>query len=129
MQKRMGGCNCGQVTFEVVGDPVRIGLCHCAICRKETGSVGNYFAVWPRSQAVVTGRTHSWIASTDNRHFCPACGSSLFSIVDGADEIEIKAGAFDDPPTTLKPSYELWVGRREEWLMPIAGAEQHDGNR
>jgi hypothetical protein len=129
MQKRTGGCNCRQVTFVVLGDPVRTGFCHCQICRKETGSIGNHFAVWPDSNVTVRGRTNSWIASTDNRHFCPTCGSSVFSIVDGAEEVEIKAGALDDLPTELKPSYELWVERKEPWLAGLEGVEQHIGNK
>ena len=44
MRKRTGGRNCGRVKFEVSGTPVRVGLCHCLVCRKETGSLGNFFA-------------------------------------------------------------------------------------
>jgi hypothetical protein len=75
------------------------------------------------------GQTRSWKLSTDARHFCPNCGSSVFGIVEGAGEIEIRVGALDEAPTDLAPAYELWVGRRERWLAPIAGAEQHEGNR
>jgi hypothetical protein len=39
------------------------------------------------------------------------------------------AGAFDDAPSGLLPTYELWLNRRERWLRPIEGAEQHIGNR
>lgn len=126
---RTGGCNCGQVRFEVEGDPVRVGICHCQVCRKETGSLGNLFAVWRSDKVSVTGETRSWRQSTDNRHFCPRCGSSVFGIVGGADEIEIRVGALDDAPSGLDPAYELWVGRRERWLVPVGGADQHEGNR
>ena len=129
MRKRTGGCNCGQVRFEASGEPVRVGLCHCRVCRKETGSIGNFFAVWPADRVSITGETRSWRLSTDNRCFCPACGSSVFGIVDGANEVEIRAGAFDDAPTDLTPMYELWTPRRERWLAAVAGAEQHEGNR
>jgi hypothetical protein len=129
MLKRTGSCNCGQVKFEVSGRPVRVGLCHCQVCRKETGSLGNFFAVWESSQVSVTGETRSWKLSTDKRHFCPMCGSSVFAIVDGANEVEVRAGAFDDAPTDLSPTYELWVPRRERWLVAVANAEQHTGNR
>ena len=55
MRKRMGGCNCGQVRLEVSGKPVRVGLCHCQVCRKETGSLGNFFAVWRADHVSTTG--------------------------------------------------------------------------
>jgi hypothetical protein len=129
MRKRMGGCNCGQVRLEARGEPVRVGLCHCQVCRKETGSLGNYFAVWRAGHVSVTGETRSWMLSTDNRHFCPICGSSVFATVDGANEFEVRVGAFDDAPTDLTPTYELWVPRRERWFVSVASAEQHEGNR
>jgi hypothetical protein len=74
VRKRTGGCNCGQLSFEVSGQPVRVGLGHCQVCRKETGSIGNFFAGWQADRVLITGETPSWRLSTDNGHFCPACG-------------------------------------------------------
>jgi hypothetical protein len=129
MQKRSGGCNCGKVRFQVDGNPIRVGVCHCQICRKQTGSSFNFFAVWSAENVAIEGETKSWIHTTDHRNFCETCGSSLFSIVDGANEVEIRAGAFDDAPSDLFPTYELWLTRRERWLKPINGTEQHIRNR
>ena len=129
MQKRTGGCNCGTVRFQVEGNPIRVGVCHCQICRKDTGSSFNFFAVWSAKNVTIAGDTKSWMHSTDQRHFCVTCGSSLYSIVDGANEVEIRVGAFDNAPSDLLPTYELWLNRRETWLRPINGAEQHAGNR
>ena len=129
VQRRTGGCNCARVRFEVNGPPARSGFCHCLTCRKETGSVGNFFAVWQTANVSITGSTRSWKLTTDHRHFCPSCGSSLFGIVDGSNEVEIYVGSFDDAPSDLIPEYELWVDRRERWLAAVAGAEQHPGNR
>jgi hypothetical protein len=129
MQKRTGGCNCGKVRFQVEGDPIRVGVCHCQICRKDTGSSFNFFAVWNAKNVAIAGDTKSWMHSTDHRHFCVTCGSSLYSVVDGANEVEIRVGAIDNAPSDLFPTYELWLSRRESWLRPIDGAEQHAGNR
>jgi hypothetical protein len=129
MQKRTGGCNCGKVRFQVAGNPIRVGVCHCQICRKDTGSSFNVFSVWVAKNVNISGDTKSWIHSTDHRHFCVTCGSSLFSIVDASNEVEIRVGTFDNAPSDLFPNYELWINRRERWLRPIDGAEQHAANR
>ena len=126
---RQGGCNCGRVRIEVRGDPVRAGLCHCLTCRKETGGPFMAFAVWERSQVSITGETESWTATTDRRHFCPACGSSLFATDDRNDAVEVRLGTLDEAPSGIKPSYELWVSRREHWQPSVATAEQYHGNR
>jgi hypothetical protein len=122
---RSGGCSCGAVRFQVRGDPVRTGVCHCTTCRKETGSVIMAFAVWPKDSFEVTGKTRGW----KNRQFCPACGSRLFEASDESDEVEIKLGSLDDAPTGLAPVYELWTKRREPWLDPISGTTQYPENR
>ena len=126
---RQGGCNCGRVRIELRGEPVRVGLCHCLTCRKETGGPFMAFAVWPADRVGVAGETASWTASTDHRHFCPACGSSLFATEDGSDGVEVRLGALDDAPSSLTPEYELWTPRRESWQGTVEGAAQHRANR
>ena len=43
--------------------------------------------------------------------------------------IEIRLGSLDEAPFELKPVAEVWVKRRESWLLPVEGAAQHDENR
>ena len=44
---RRGGCSCGAVRFELRGEPLKVGLCHCTKCRKATGSAFLAYADWP----------------------------------------------------------------------------------
>jgi hypothetical protein len=87
------------------------------------------FAVWHQDQVSVTGETGSWQARTDRRHFCPACGSTLFATNETGSEVEVRLGTLDEAPSGLTPDYELWVHRREHWLPTVAGAKQHSANR
>lgn len=123
--KLSGGCNCGQVRYELEGEPIRVGLCHCESCRKETGSAFSFFGIWPRVGVSLSGDLACWQSRAGGDRFCPRCGSSLFCWSDGADEIEIKLGTLDSPPRDFVPGYELWTIRREHWLAPRPGAEQH----
>ena len=126
---RGGGCSCGRVRIEARGAPVRVGLCHCLTCRKETGAPFNAFAVWRTGDVAVSGETRSWAAQTVRRHFCPECGSAVYATDVDPGEIEIHLGALDDAPSDLAPTYELWVVRREPWQKPLPGAAQFRGNR
>ena len=113
-----GSCLCGAVAYQVEGEPLRVGLCHCADCRKSSGSAFVFFAVWPRPAFSHSGE----IASFAGRSFCPVCGSRIFCLRD--DEAEIRLGSLDSPPTDLAPGYEVWIKRRELWLHPLSGADQ-----
>jgi hypothetical protein len=113
-----GSCKCGSVRIAVRGTPVRIGICHCTDCRRESGSAFTFFAVWPATEFESRGETTEFAG----RRFCPKCGSRLFSA--NEDEAEVKLGILIDAPTPLTPSYELWIKRREKWLRPVEGAEQ-----
>lgn len=127
--KLSGGCNCGQVRYELSGEPIRVGVCHCETCRKHSGSAFSFFGVWPKASANLTGELACWRSRAGGERFCPICGSSLFCWDEGSDEIEIKLGTLDGGPSALTPAYELWTFRREPWLAHLEDAEQHTRDR
>lgn len=117
-----GGCLCGDVRLTATGEPRRVGICHCLDCRKHHGALFFAAAIFPAAAVTVTGATHEYAG----RHFCPRCGSSVFSRSD--DEIEVHLGALD-APDQFAPDYELWTIRRESWLPPFPVAARHPRNR
>ena len=121
--KRSGSCLCGAVKYQVSGPPIRVGLCHCLDCQKESGSAFATFSIWPASAFVSSGT----VSAFQGRCFCPACGARVFTESDG-DEAEVRVGSLEDA-SELVPSYELWVKRRQPWLLALPWAEQFDGDR
>lgn len=113
--KRAGGCLCGAVRYEVTGEPFKSGLCHCADCRKVTGSAFLHYADWLPHQFSYTGEVREYAG----RSFCPSCGSHTFNL--GDDGVEIHLGTLDDAPSDIKPLVEGWAKRREPWLPIIPG--------
>jgi hypothetical protein len=123
---RTGGCLCGDVRYSVRGEPVHVGRCHCADCRKESGGAYTVYGHWPIEAFELSGE----VATYQGRGFCPRCGSRLFD-PPGPDDthVEIRLGSLDDAPFNLKPEAEVWVKRREHWIAPVDGASQHVENR
>lgn len=121
---RSGSCLCGQVRYSVKADPLRVGLCHCADCRKESGSSFTTFAIWPAHAFETSGE----VGFFEGRGFCPSCGGRVFNEPQ-EDGVEIRVGSLDMAPTDLEPTYEIWVKRRENWLAAIPGAEQFEEDR
>ncbi|MET2825470.1 GFA family protein [Mesorhizobium shangrilense] len=120
---RTGGCLCGAARFRLNGLPLRIGVCHCQDCRRTSGSAFNFFGVWLRSAYEGTGQ----LGTFAGRSFCVTCGSRVASL--RADEAEIMLGCLDEAPSDLIPAYELWIGRREPWLLNLQWAEQFEHDR
>lgn len=117
-----GGCLCGNVRFEALGKPNRVGICHCLDCRKHHGALFYAAAIFPRDAVAIAGETRDY----RGRFFCPRCGSSIFALT--ADEVEIHLGSLD-APDQLTPSYECWIDRREGWLPPFPVGERFDRDR
>ncbi|MER8435290.1 GFA family protein [Mesorhizobium sp. M1312] len=117
--ERDGGCQCGAVRFKVSGAPLCVGICHCQDCRRASGSFFMPFGVWPIS---------AYEGHEDVRQ------TQLLSAMRVAyrlrdNEAEIMLGSLDMAPSDLIPEYELWVPRREKWLMVLPWAEQFAGDR
>ncbi len=91
-------------------------------CRKFHGALFHASAIFPQDAVTVEGKTNSY----EGRHFCPECGSSVYSQSD--DEIELNLGSLDDPDQ-LRPTYELWTTRRESWLPPFPVKHRYDKDR
>lgn len=123
MEQATGGCMCGAVRLVAVGQPNRVGICHCLDCRKHHGAVFFAAAIFPAEAVTVTGETDSY----KGRHFCPRCGSSLFAAsVD--EEVEVHLGALDAPDQFV-PTYECWTIRRESWLPEFTGMRRYERDR
>ncbi|MDQ2700735.1 MAG: GFA family protein [Actinomycetota bacterium] len=122
MEKFTGGCQCGNVRFEVSGRPYRVGICHCLDCRKHHGAVFETSAVFPEKALVSEGEAHDY----EGRFFCPRCGSSVFAR--SGDEVEVNLGSLDEPDR-FTPTYESWTVRRESWLPPFPGMNRYERSR
>lgn len=122
MDQVTGGCRCGNVRFVATGQPWRVGICHCLDCRKHHGALFHASAIFPEQAVIVTGEVRHFF----DRHFCPNCGSPVFSR--SGDEVEVNLGSLDQPDQFV-PTYELWTIRRESWLPPFPGMTQYARDR
>ncbi|MEP4195043.1 MAG: GFA family protein [Aliishimia sp.] len=77
---RSGGCNCGNVRFEISSDLKETGACHCEMCRKFTGGVflSVQVAASDFKLTKVDGLKAYKSSEWAERAFCQDCGSSLF---------------------------------------------------
>jgi hypothetical protein len=128
MTNRLASCSCGQLAAEVVGDPVRVSICHCLACQRRTGSVFGQQARFRRESVSVSGAASTYVRTGDEGtrskfHFCPKCGSTVYYEPEGMPEyVVIPVGAFADPGFP-PPSISLYEDRMHNWVVPPRDAE------
>lgn len=119
---REGGCQCGAVRFRAAGEPERVGICHCADCRRAAAAPMMAWAVYPREQfAIIRGEAQAYNSSPDvYRHFCPVCGTGLFYVNEVVlpGLVDVQVAAFDDPDT-LVPEGQIQVAERIGWMADL----------
>lgn len=114
---KTGGCQCGRIRFEVSGEPIWIGFCHCARCRRATGAAAvTHVGVNPADLTFTRGRLKIYESSPGvRRGFCADCGTPF--TYDGdrfPDYIQLYLGTFDEPDQ-LHPQAHVHMAEKVDW--------------
>lgn len=131
MQSRTASCTCGQLSIEVGGAPLDVGVCHCLACQRRTGSVFTTLAAFAPPYTV-TGTATEYLRTGDRGsrytfRFCPVCGSNLFHSEVGAESafVAVAVGGFADPAFP-PPEDSVYDCRRHPWVVLPAGIKAYD---
>ena len=115
-----GGCLCGAVRFESTAAPLITRVCWCRLCQYLGAGSGTVNACFPSESFTVHGATHDYsnIADSGNvmhRHFCPTCGTPLFSSAEVRPQfVFVRAGTLDDPEVAT-PAMTIWTAQAPSW--------------
>lgn len=129
-----GGCLCGAVRYVLHGDPGAVVLCHCAHCRRHSGSMFSVNVVVPQACFELRGEPRRYRDSGDSgrsvwRCFCGECGGPLFTLADAMPGVVIvKAGTLDDVPAA-GPAVEIYVDQAAWWLPRLPGTARFGRSR
>ena len=121
-----GGCLCGALRYEAVGEPLFAGHCYCADCRKASGGGFTPFMGFAATAVTFSGETRQFRSTSFRggeavRNSCPACGGLVFGGEAGKDDMHtIYAGSLDDP-SDFHPTMALFVRDRPDWAPVPAG--------
>lgn len=116
-----GQCHCGAVKYEMPSETIYQALCHCTDCRRQTGAPMVGWALVPRSSMTIKGETKEYASSEQaRRHFCPACGTSLFYVNEAMfpGAIDVQIATLDDPDS-LPPQIQVQVADRIGWMAGV----------
>lgn len=116
-----GRCLCGFVVYTYSGIVGLAGYCHCQDCRRRSGSAfGISVRLDRESFRIARGRVKDFTKQADSgteltRHFCPECGSPIFtSSTRHPLHVYVQAGTLDDP-SVVKPIQQSWTSSAVAW--------------
>ena len=134
--KNHGSCQCGQVKYEISGEPIILYRCHCKECQKQAGSVFG-MSMWVRNNdfKIAEGTLKQFIRIADSGgkiecFFCGDCGVRIYTKPLGLnpEHIVLKPGTLDHT-LNLKPSADIWLKSKQTWFEPPKNTEPFQDNQ
>ena len=125
---RAGGCLCGALRFEARGAPKWVAHCHCASCRRATGSPFTTFAGFRREDVTFLGGEPRRRRSSPGvtRGFCAECGTPLsYESERWPDEVHLYVCSFD-APAAFSPQAHVNMADSLTWLRLADDLPRHD---
>ena len=122
-----GRCFCGQVRFELSGEPAFACHCHCESCRRAAGAP---FVTWVSfdcdNLALTSGTITEYRSSPGvRRGHCATCGTTITYWSDKRPgEIDIALASLDET-AGIEPAAHIWVEDKVSWLVIDDGLPQY----
>lgn len=116
-----GGCQCGQVRYEVTEAPTALYCCHCTNCQAQGGSAFAISLLAPRSGFAFTQgepKAYHFVADSGKKKigwFCPDCGVRLMHDTEGRDSVTVRGGTLDEAKD-LMPTGHIWTRSAQAWM-------------
>ncbi len=115
-----GGCQCGHIRYAVTGEVLRLNICHCRDCQRQSGSAFSMsLVIKPNALRLDRGELKYFTVTADSGRektcaFCPACGVRIYNRTSAL--MSVKAGTLDDT-SGLVPDAHYWTKRQQGWLV------------
>lgn len=116
-----GGCQCGSVRYVVATEPIRVIVCHCKECQRQSASAFGMSMPVKKDGLSITGVTKQFTRMADSGNevtgvFCPECGVRIYHALGSAPDVaSIKPGTLDDT-SWLRPDTFIWMKSAQGWV-------------
>jgi len=116
-----GGCQCAQIRYKIIKQPIRLIVCHCKECQTQSGSAFGMSMHINKDSIHLTGKLKTFHRIADSGHkntgcFCPNCGNRIYNIPQSLNGIyTIKPGTLDDT-SWLRPTSFIWTKSAQGWV-------------
>ena len=129
----LGGCLCGEVRYEAIGNPEVTAICHCRYCQLRSGSGFGVLVYFKEDNFKITkGKTNFYKFKSESgnnwkNQFCKNCATTLTSrlqIRNG--EVGIAGGTFDPPTFWYNITAEVFTRSKAHFVGDIPSKRKSD---
>lgn len=124
-----GGCRCGAIRFEAMGDPKHQSLCHCRDCQKAHGApVVGWVSFSSDGFRLTKGALSSYEGESGSiRKFCPKCGTPILYLNEQnlPGITDVPSVNLDDPDSN-PPQIHIQYADRQKWWDDIGAMPTFD---
>jgi hypothetical protein len=130
---RTGGCLCGAIRYETVGEPVFTLRCHCRDCQRQSGAAHVPAARVPSAGfRILQGIPKRYVTKADSgndivRVFCGNCGTPLYvQVGTRPDLIGLRVCTLDDVGW-FQPDADIFMKSAQPWDHDQPNVPKYDG--
>ena len=126
-----GSCQCGQVTYKLLSEPLMVVACHCKECQKFSTSAFSITALVNADTVEFNGEMKEWIrvaesGNVNGAKFCPTCGNRIYHFNPAEpDKIKLKPSNLSDTGI-IHPVAHVWVSEKQDWYVIPEGVAVYD---
>jgi len=119
-ETQTGGCACGAIRYEIVGEPVSMQHCQCRQCQRGSGTGHQSYVTFVGAKVTMTGEASFWESTGDGgtvkrRGFCPVCGSPVYVTFPSMPDVLIVTPTSLDDSSVFKPKFVTWTSSAQAW--------------
>ncbi len=128
-----GGCYCGELRYQVAGDPMYKVLCYCKECQIIAGGAPATIIGMPRDNFSYTQGTPTVMRRNRNpempgvREFCGTCGTHILSTSENHPKVvSLKVGTMDNPADFIKADSAVQLAEKQPYHQPPDNVEKFE---
>ncbi|KIX92592.1 uncharacterized protein Z520_11621 [Fonsecaea multimorphosa CBS 102226] len=123
-----GGCDCGEVRYSMMTEPMIVHCCHCRWCQRETGASFALNAMIETERLKLLKNEPEYITVPSESGAgqsiarCPRCKVAVWSVyLDNPANVKahiriVRVGTLDNPDL-LPPNAHIWASEKQPWII------------
>ncbi len=131
MEKLIGHCDCGKLSYECTEEPINSVFCYCTCCQQRTNS-DKWFGIWVKENgfSITKGESSTFIRQGSSgkdmvHHFCSECGNTVAVYVEAGRFYTVSVATLENS-SDFSPNMAIYTASAAPWATFPEGVPKYD---